>query len=387
MAFDGEAFARSITTTVKGYVDRALSPIAERLARLEARAPERGEKGEAGPRGEQGVAGADGVGATDALIDRDGALVLTFSDGRSKNLGVIVGRDGADGARGERGERGADGPQGERGATGEAGARGADGPEGKQGPAGKDGVDGKDGRDGKDAEPVTREMILDAIASDPTILATAVAKYLTENPIPVPKDGRDGRDGADGAKGDAGPPGERGPAGERGLPGERGEKGDIGPAGRDGLSAVKFILDQSGELVGTFSDGSVEKLGVVKGKDGEPGKDGAPGRDGVDGLGFDDMTIDYDGEKTISLVFTRGDVVKEAKLVMPIVIDRGFWSADKQYQAGDFVSWAGQVYCAKQDTSAKPDDESAWRLAVKRGRDGRDLLPKDEQPVKQIKLA
>lgn len=44
--------------------------------------------------------GTDGVGLADALIDRDGALVLTMTDGRAKALGVVVGRDGAAGADG-----------------------------------------------------------------------------------------------------------------------------------------------------------------------------------------------------------------------------------------------------------------------------------------------
>lgn len=83
--------------------------------------PERGEKGDVGERGEpgpqghagepgrDGVDGKDGVGLADALINREGALVLTMTDGRMKDLGVIVGRDGADGAPGEPGRDGQDG--------------------------------------------------------------------------------------------------------------------------------------------------------------------------------------------------------------------------------------------------------------------------------------
>lgn len=48
----------------------------------------------AGPKGEPG---ADGAGIADLLIDRDGCLVATMTDGRMKNLGVVVGRDGKDG--------------------------------------------------------------------------------------------------------------------------------------------------------------------------------------------------------------------------------------------------------------------------------------------------
>jgi hypothetical protein len=37
--------------------------------------------------------GRDGVGIVDASIDHTGSLVLEFSDGSQKNVGVVVGRD------------------------------------------------------------------------------------------------------------------------------------------------------------------------------------------------------------------------------------------------------------------------------------------------------
>jgi hypothetical protein len=38
--------------------------------------------------------GADGIGLAGAMIDRDGNLVITTSDGRTHNLGLVVGKDG-----------------------------------------------------------------------------------------------------------------------------------------------------------------------------------------------------------------------------------------------------------------------------------------------------
>jgi hypothetical protein len=64
---------------------------------------ERGPQGEKGDAGDRGADGKDGTGLADALIDRDGALVLTMTDGRAKTLGVVVGRDGADGKNGRDG--------------------------------------------------------------------------------------------------------------------------------------------------------------------------------------------------------------------------------------------------------------------------------------------
>lgn len=59
-----------------------------------------GKDGERGPQGEKGDPGQDGAGIADLLIDRDGNLVATFTDGRMKSLGVVVGKDGAPGRDG-----------------------------------------------------------------------------------------------------------------------------------------------------------------------------------------------------------------------------------------------------------------------------------------------
>lgn len=47
--------------------------------------------------------GQDGAGIADLLIDREGVLVATFTDGRMKSLGKVVGTDGRDGADGKDG--------------------------------------------------------------------------------------------------------------------------------------------------------------------------------------------------------------------------------------------------------------------------------------------
>jgi len=62
-----------------------------------------GKDGERGPQGEKGADGSDGAGIADLLIDREGALVVTMTDGRMKSLGQIVGKDGAAGKDGRDG--------------------------------------------------------------------------------------------------------------------------------------------------------------------------------------------------------------------------------------------------------------------------------------------
>ena len=131
MAFDGEAFGKEIVGAVKAHVDRSLGPIIERLETLEARQLERGADGADGKDADpQEVAALlaedierliaehvekavkalpkpkDGVGLAGAVIDRDGNLVITTTEGIPHNLGQVVGRDGTDGAKGDPGKDG-----------------------------------------------------------------------------------------------------------------------------------------------------------------------------------------------------------------------------------------------------------------------------------------
>lgn len=166
--FDGKAFGEQMVDVVRSYVDAATAPLLLRIAELEGRTVEPGPAGKDGrdaepvtdvqiaeaveayiarnplPKPENGKDGADGQGVepeevermvgeaveravaalpvakdgrdgvdgvsvAGALIDREGVLVLTLSNGETRSLGAVVGRDGADGkdgAPGERGERG-----------------------------------------------------------------------------------------------------------------------------------------------------------------------------------------------------------------------------------------------------------------------------------------
>lgn len=148
---DMQKMADDLFAAVKGFVAKSLADLAARVDALEKREPvpgpkgekgdpgepgpagpagepgalgekgERGEKGEQGPKGDPGEPGPagkdgrdgkdgkDGVGLADAVIDRDGQLVVTMTDGRAKALGIVVGKDGAPGERGADGRDGKDG--------------------------------------------------------------------------------------------------------------------------------------------------------------------------------------------------------------------------------------------------------------------------------------
>lgn len=56
-----------------------------------------------GEKGDDGKDGRDGIGLAGALIDRDGALVVTLANGEAKALGQVIGRDGKDGTNGKDG--------------------------------------------------------------------------------------------------------------------------------------------------------------------------------------------------------------------------------------------------------------------------------------------
>lgn len=72
----------------------------------------KGDAGEKGLDGKDGRDGKDGIGMAGALIDRDGNLVITMTDGAAKSLGIVIGRDGVDGAPGRDGSPGINGKDG-----------------------------------------------------------------------------------------------------------------------------------------------------------------------------------------------------------------------------------------------------------------------------------
>lgn len=62
-----------------------------------------GARGEQGDKGADGLHGKDGIGVMDAMIDREGNLILTLSNGQTKAVGAVVGKDGANGTDGQPG--------------------------------------------------------------------------------------------------------------------------------------------------------------------------------------------------------------------------------------------------------------------------------------------
>lgn len=205
-------------------------------------------------------------------------------------------------------------------------------------------------------------------------------------PIPGPVGeqgpaGPAGDAGERGERGERGPPGENGPPGDSGAPGARGQAGEKGECGERGERGEKGIDGASGErgLPGEQGIPGRDGRDGQHGRDGSNGKDGAPGlagkdgRDGIDGkdgLGFDDLSVEFDGERTITWRFVRSNLVREFPIVFPYMLDRGVWK-DGKYYRGDAVTRDGSIWIAQVDTVGMPGVSSDWRLAVKRGRDGK----------------
>lgn len=263
--------------------------------------------GPVGPVGPQGEKGMTGRGIEDAEL-KNGNLVFLLTDGTIKDLGRIAGE------KGEPGEVGPRGPQGEVGPQGPAGEMGPQGERGEKGEVGDKGERGEKGQPGE--------------------------------------------------KGEAGAQGERGEKGEPGAmgqKGERGEKGDVGPIGERG------------------EKGAVGDEGA-RGPRGEKGLDGRDGKDGRDGIGHAELreaveaTVRTHIADVLKLFSFDGRTLSfgEQTHRIPSIVYRGIWSEGESYELGDMVTFGGSLFhCEVERTEQRPESGSDWRLAVKRGRDGK----------------
>ncbi|EKT4477463.1 phage portal protein [Pseudomonas putida] len=91
--------------------------------------------------------------------------------------------------------------------------------------------------------------------------------------------------------------------------------------------------------------------------------------------GLSSASVEQSGERgfELSLVLSSGDEVRKS-LDLPVMIYRGVF-APGDYAPGDTVTWGGSLWHCDSATSDKPGElgSKGWRLAVKRGRDGKDL--------------
>jgi hypothetical protein len=248
----------------------------------------------------------------------------------------------------------------------------------------------KDGQDGQDGQSVDMDLVRKAITDevaripvprdgrdvDPALLETIVAGHVAKAVAALPA----AQDGTSVTLDDVAP-----------LVAAEVTKAVSGlPKAADGVGLSDAVISRDGELILTFSDGRTKAVGVVVGANADPlevkrligeavdafprPKDGEPGKDGADGLGFDDLDGVLDDEKGFVLRWSRDGRVKEQ--IVPVVLDRGVYKPGVLYRKGAAVTAQGSLWIAQEDTRERPADGTGskfWRLAVKKGRDGRDL--------------
>ncbi|MFU7071313.1 hypothetical protein ACM75K_29180 [Pseudomonas aeruginosa] len=113
-------------------------------------------------------------------------------------------------------------------------------------------------------------------------------------------------------------------------------------------------------------------------------------KDGRDALPLEcfDLALGEDG-RTVTVKMQAGDVVVEKSVKIASVIDRGVFSAEKSYEQGDGTTYGGCYWIAQKDApEGVPGGSTDWRLAVKKGRDGKDLRDNASKhdPSKGVKI-
>ena len=194
---------------VRDYIEKALTPLAERVKALESREPVKGEPGPAGKDGVDGAPGRDGV---DGNKGEPGPAGRDGVDGKSvsiEDLEPVVERLVVERVKAEKAvlfdhvaetvsAEFAKIPVPKDGEPGRDGEKGAAGDRGEKGDAGRDGADGKSVTV-DDVTPMVEAVVarhlLDFERRAYDLIQRAVDK------IPAPKDGAPGKDGMDGADG------------------------------------------------------------------------------------------------------------------------------------------------------------------------------------------
>ena len=122
---------------------------------------------------------------------------------------------------------------------------------------------------------------------------------------------------------------------------------------------------------------ALEERGETPLPAGPPGPQGPPGingRDGTDGTSIEDVAIEYDGNRSIAFRVTRGGVVKTFPVALPFMAWQGAYQEGYPYVVGDVVQCGGNAWHCMAPTTLRPGTSvNAWRLMVRKGRDGRDV--------------
>lgn len=93
--------------------------------------------------------------------------------------------------------------------------------------------------------------------------------------------------------------------------------------------------------------------------------------------GVKSTAIERTDVRAFRFVIERTSGAKSAlDCAFPVLIDRGRHSEEKEYETGDVVDWSGSMWIAQAPSKGVEPRAGAdeWRLAVRRGRDGKDAI-------------
>lgn len=122
-----------------------------------------------------------------------------------------------------------------------------------------------------------------------------------------------------------------------------------------GVGIADVRKNDDGELILKFTNGETKNVGRIEGRD---------------GMGFDNMDIQWDGERGLTFALRRGDELQEHTFVLPIPVYREVYKRGESYQRGDVTTWGGSAWVALVDTDQAPGENNKdWKLAVKKGQD------------------
>lgn len=180
--------------------------------------------------------------------------------------------------------------------------------------------------------------------------------------------------------------------------------GQPGEPGKDGAS---IDLDYVEGLVRLAVDKAIGEIEIVAPQDGKPGRDAldidlmplidegksyprgtwathnggiwrahsnTSGMRGwecvVDGFcGHDVEQLDPRNYESVTR-FSSGKETRR-KMSLPNTVYREIYKSGEWYTKGDLVTWGGSLWYCCEDTDTKPGESSAWKLAAKKGRDGK----------------
>ena len=146
-----------------------------------------------------------------------------------------------------------------------------------------------------------------------------------------------------------------------------GKDGDPGEPGKSvTLEDVSLFLDAAiAKHVLDFERRANETLAKAIDKIPEP-------KDGRDGVDLTELSVDFDGERTVTVKGRTGEVTKR----VPVPLWRGYWSQDVVAEKSDILTHNGTAYIAIVDNPkcepgvGKYDHE--WKVFTRKGRDGKD---------------